>query len=155
MREEAVNESDLVREEKSESNAEHASRRTEMPMEKVEPRAAGDRHRNCRRHQHHARDRSETEDKEVGQRPKRSLNDGQNEECDGRGTSQTVNGPNDERAYRPIPFHATEDSIQTCGRDSVIRMAVRFSSMSVRVRVNVIAMTVRMLMVTVGRAVLQ
>ena len=50
MREEALNESDLVAEEKAETYAEHAGGGPEMAMEEVEACPVGDRHGNGGRH---------------------------------------------------------------------------------------------------------
>ncbi len=54
---------------------------------------------------------SETEDQEVSQSPHRALDDGQDQKRNRRGTSQAVNDADDDRPYRSIPFHATEDAI--------------------------------------------
>ncbi len=83
MREEASDESDSVTEEKSKANTEHASGGSEMTLEQIKARAAGDRNRDSRCHQHHSDDRAAAEDEEISDGPERSLDHWQDEKGDG------------------------------------------------------------------------
>ncbi len=150
MREEALYESNLVGEEKPETNAEHAGRGPEMAMEEIEARAVGDRHRNCRCHQRHSRDRPEAEDKEVSQGPHRPPDNRQDQERHDGGTGQAVHDADNDWPYRSIPFHSTENAIQARGGHSIVGVAMLFRAMSVRVVVNVIAMKMHMLVMVIG-----
>ncbi|MEY2439360.1 MAG: hypothetical protein QOI34_745 [Verrucomicrobiota bacterium] len=150
MGEEAVDVPDLVSEEKSKAYAEHAGSGSEMSMKQTKPRGVGDRHRNSRGHQHHTRDGSETEDDQITQGPDRSLDDGQDKEGNGCGTGQAMNDTNDDRPDASIPFHSTENAIQSRRRHGGVEMAMRVRAMSMRVSVNIITMAVYMFVRGIG-----
>ncbi len=70
-----------------------------------------------------------------------------------RGTGEAVNDSDNDWSNGSIAFHAAENAIETRGRNGFVGVTVSFCGVSVRMSVNVVAMTMHMFVMVVGRAV--
>ena len=99
--EEAVDESDLIANEKAERETQHA--RTDdqsaiQPGEFVSREGKGQRDHGG--DQHHSRDSADSEDQKIENGPLGIVNRAQDEECDGGGACEAVDQADEERAKR-------------------------------------------------------
>src|SRR5579859_1057864 len=109
----AVGETHLIDDEESEDQADNAARDTQAVIQALEALVRNrERHGDRRGDEHHPGNGANPEDKQVGNRPRGDANGGQDEQSDGRGTSEAVNDAYRERAQRLIQAETAKSAVQ-------------------------------------------
>ncbi len=139
----ALDKADLVGQKDAERKAEEAAGNFQAMRKAVTPAghqlgggsdAEGD-HR-------HSRNRSQSEDQQIGKRPARIGDCRQNEQSHGSGACKAVNDTHDQGAQVPVETEPSKKGVQPMERGLIRQMRVSFGQMTARMRMDILAVSV-------------